>query len=697
MIQCICLLLGGRFVSPAETTAQDYTAWASGFGSWTNATSWSAGLPNPYQRTEVHGNSSVTIPAGTFVVGDLEIALESADHARVEVDGGKLVLMQDSLRIGEYSGSDGEFILKDGAMHCFMDVFVGAANGVAHRATKAALRIQGGSFLGRTLTAGIGWGAQSLVSVEGSSPAAVHVLDYVELGAFADTNGAPGDTTLAFMLDEHGVTPITIQSRYRGLRLHKDAKSHCHLRISLEAVPPRGDVTLVSAHARTQGAFDDLPEGSEITAQYAGRAYRWRLTYQGGAGGHDLVLNNKSDYAANAPFTQTRPLPKTPKALWSTQRLYPLSAETPGDPAFPGAEGFGAFTPGGRGGKIIYVNNLNDSGPGSLRAAIATSGPRKILFHVGGVIPLNSTLTIKEPFVTIDGQNTPGNGITLRKHGIEVRTHDVVLRYFRVRVGDDDVHLDDPKSREMYEGGAGEHALYFIQGSKNCIADHLSLSWSTTKILSITKLSDLITVQWCILSEALNFAGHGYASIAGGNRVTWHHNLFAHNWSRNVRFQGMVDADFRNNVIYDWGDCAAYGEFDKVNYAGNYLKAGPSTRQKPFLFFHLGDAEVMPDSLFVTNNILEGHGAKPGVNENNWLGMGGYYFERGAIAAAEPFPAPPVTAEAPVAAYEHVLNKAGATFPRRDTTDQRIVREAREGTGHIINRVQDAGGWPAGQ
>ncbi len=675
----------------------DYTAWTSGFGVWTNAANWSAGMPNPYQRTEIHGNSSIIIPAGTFVIGDLEIALESADHARVEVDGGNLVLMQDSLRIGEYSGSEGKFILKNGAMHCFMDVFIGAANGVPQRATKAELHIQGGSFLGRTLTAGVGWGAQSLVSIEGSSASAVHVLDYVELGAFADTNGVPGDTTLAFTLDEHGVTPITIQSRYRGLWLNKDAASHCHLRINLEAVPPHDDVTLVSAHARTQGTFDDLPEGAEITAEYAGRIYRWQLTYQGGAGGHDLVLKNKSDYAANAPFTLARPIPKIPKALWTNQRLYPLPAETAGAPSFPGAEGFGAFTPGGRAGKTIYVENLNDSGPGSLRAAIEASGPRSIFFHMGGVIPLKSTLIVQEPFVTLDGQSAPGNGITLRNHGIEVRTHDVVLRYFRVRDGDDDVQLGYPKAREIYEGGAGEHALYFVEGSKNCIADHLSLSWSTTKILSITKLSDLITVQWCILSEALNFADHGYASIAGGNRVTWHHNLFAHNFSRNVRFQGMVDADFRNNVIYDWGERAAYGEFDKVNYVGNYLKAGPSTKQKPFFFFHLGDAEVMPGSLYVTNNILEGSGAKAGVNTNNWFGMGGYYFERNIIAAAEPFPAPPVTTEAPAAAYEQVLNKAGATLPRRDTTDQRIVREVREGTGHIINRVQDVGGWPADQ
>lgn len=104
-----------------------------------------------------------------------------------------------------------------------------------------------------------------------------------------------------------------------------------------------------------------------------------------------------------------------------------------------------------------------------------------------------------------------------------------------------------------YAAGDGKYALDFTDGSRNCIADHLSLSWSTNKILSTTKMSDLITVQWCILSESLNIDGHGYASITSGNRVSWHRNLFAHNYSRNVRFQAAVDADFRNNLIYDWG------------------------------------------------------------------------------------------------------------------------------------------------
>jgi hypothetical protein len=456
----------------------------------------------------------------------------------------------------------------------------------------------------------------------------------------------------------------------------------------LSAVPPRDDITLVSAHVPTRGTFDDLPEGSEITAPYRDHAYRWELTYHGGASGNDLVLKNRSDYPDEAPVTHARAIPEIPKPLWTEHPLFPLFAPK-GEPAFAGAEGFGAFTSGGRGGKMLYVDNLNDSGSGSLRAAIETPSPRTIVFRVGGVIPLKSVLTINEPFVTIDGHDAPGAGILLRNHGIHVRTHDVVLRHFRIRVGDDDVRAG-AKPLSYYQGGEGDYALYFIDGAKNCIADHLSLSWSTAKMLSTTKGSDLITIQWCLLSESLDFADHGYASIAGGNRVTWHHNLFAHNQSRNVRFQGVVVADFRNNLIYDWGELAAYGEFDRLNYVGNYLKAGPSTTQKPRLFHH-GKEVVAPRSLFVADNILEGD-AK--VNQNNWRGMGYYYFDRDALGAAEPFPVPSVTTEAPQTAYDHVRKDAGATLPKRDAVDERIAREVQEGIGHIIRWVKDAGGWP---
>jgi hypothetical protein len=571
--------------------------------------------------------------------------------------------MQDSLHIGEDSGGEGEFILRDGALHGVMDTFVGGASEVPGTANKATLRIQGGNFLSRTLTVGIGMGSDALLSVEGSRATAIHTFDYVSI---------EGSSTLAFTLDERGVTPLTIRSRSTGLRIAK----HARLRIALSAAPPVEDIRLVAARAAVRGAFEGLPEGSGIAADFGGRTYRWQLTYRGGSG-HDLVLKWPGATAA------MRDLPAPPEPLWVQHPLFPLQ-EIAGRPAFPGAEGFGAFAAGGRDGRTIDVENLNDAGPGSLRAALTASGPRTVRFRVGGPIELKSAIAIREPLLTVDAQDAPAPGITLRRHGLEVRTHDVVLRHFRIRIGDADVRLDDKNIN--YNGGQGEYALYIIEGAHDVIADHLSLSWSTNKMLSTTKMSDRVTIQYCILSESLNFAGHGFASITGGNRVTWHHNLFSHHNNRIVRFQGAVDADFRNNVIYDWGEGSAYGEFDRLNYVGNYLKPGPSTTK--LRLFHNGAAVVAPGSIYVADNVMEGNEA---VNRDNWQGMGYYWFDRRSLAAEKPFRAPAVTMESARDAYWHVLEEAGATRPGRDEVDERTVREVREGTGHIINWVREIG------
>ena len=265
-VMVVGLIIDAALGAEATSPAKDYTAWTSGSGKWTEVAHWSDGLPNPFQRAEVHGNSTVLIPAGTYLTGDLEVGLNTGDHARVDVDGGQLILFQDSLRLGELSGSSGELVLKDGAVHCFMDVYVGAANGVPGRATKATLLIQGGSFLGRTFIVGAGWGADSLLAIEGSRASAIHVLDYAYIQGFVGSEGKPGMATLSFTLDEHGVTPITIQSHRDGLRIIKDTKSHCRLQIIAGAVPPRDDITLVSGHVPIRGSFDDLPEKSEVTA-----------------------------------------------------------------------------------------------------------------------------------------------------------------------------------------------------------------------------------------------------------------------------------------------------------------------------------------------------------------------------------------------------------------------------------------------
>jgi pectate lyase len=483
----------------------------------------------------------------------------------------------------------------------------------------------------------------------------------------------PGTSALAFTLDERGVTPITIQARSTGVHIYRVARgSRCRLEVSLSAVPPRDDVTLVSARAPAIGTFDDLPEGAEVRAEYAGRTYAWTLTYRGGASGCDIVLTKVRGHGPDAPVTACRSIPKVPVPLWETMPAHPAEAEEKNLPsAFDGAEGFGGIAAGGRGGRTLWVENLNDSGAGSFREAARARGPRVIQFHVAGEIALKSPLSIVEPFLTVNGDSAPAGGVTFTGNGMSVQTHDVILRHFRIRPGDG---TDDMDALDFYD-------------AQRCIADHLSLGWGTDEVLSITGLSDAITVQWCLIHEALNREKHAFASIAAGERVTWHHNLFAHHVSRVPRFAGIVNADFRNNVLYNWGHTAGYGQFERVNYVGNYLKPGPSTTQRPPLI-HRGDETVGRASLYLEGNILEGSGP---VTRDNWLGVG---FEREA-RATKPFAAPAVQTTDATTAYEAVLSEAGALPQRRDTTDARIVREVRTGAGRIIDHAADVAGAAA--
>lgn len=683
---CLASLLLALVALPARA-APSGAEWAGGSGSWDKPAGWEGNRPDAFTEAAVHGVSELLVPPGDWSASRLEVGTNPGDRARVEVAGGRLAIDQDSLIVGESTGGEGTVVLDEGAIYSRMDVFIGAATGSTGRMNRASLIVRGGTFEGLSLTVGEGLGSVTRVSIEGSRPASVHALEFAYFLAYADPSGKPGESTLAFTLDSHGVTPITIQSRWDGLRIEHDSASRCRLLVALSGVPPRDDVVLVSARVPIQGTFDGLPEGARVSADFNGWTYHWVLTYRGGPGGHDLVLKNRSTYPAGAPITHCRSLPEPPLPPWAGHPLLPPAIPA-GTPAFPGAEGYGAYTPGGRGGRTIAVENLNDEGPGSLRAAALAGGPRLVVFRVGGVIALKSPIVIQNPFLTISGQGAPAPGITLRRHGIEVRTHDVVLRQFRIRIGDEDVRRNDRNIR--YAAGDGEYALYFTEGSRNCIADHLSLTWSTNKILSTTKGSDLVTVQWCLLGESLNLDGHGYASIAGGNRVSWHHNLFAHNFSRNPRFQGAVDADFRNNVIYDWGEESAYGEFDRLNFVANYLKPGPSLAQARPLF-HAGREVVMPGSLYLAGNIMAGQAA---MTRNNWLGTR-FIFDRAKLEASQPFPAPAVMTESAQAAFADVLANAGATAPSRDAIDARIVRETRTGTGRIVESVKEAGGWPA--
>ncbi|HVT89430.1 MAG TPA: hypothetical protein VHD56_11300 [Tepidisphaeraceae bacterium] len=348
----------------------------------------------------------------------------------------------------------------------------------------------------------------------------------------------------------------------------------------------------------------------------------------------------------------------------------------PAQLAFPGAEGFGAFAQGGRGGKVIFVTNLEDSGPGSLRAACETSGPRTILFRVSGTIMLKNRLTIREPFVTIAGQSAPGDGICVGGFDTLVQTHDVILRHVRFRAGD---------------LAPGERDALSLMDTVNAIVDHCSASWSIDEGLSTTKASKNVTVQWCFITEALHnsnhFKGnHGFGGIMQGEAFSYHHNLYAHNRSRNPRPETGYH-DFRNNVIYDWNAMAGYAEDNgfRMNYVANYLKAGPSTLTGREFAFHTGKQRTF---MYANGNVLEGVVAE-GQDDRKIINV-----RNGGNMVDKPFDFAPVKTDTATVAYERVLKEAGATLPKRDPVDTRIVETVRNGTGKQIDSQKDVGGWP---
>ncbi len=371
--------------------------------------------------------------------------------------------------------------------------------------------------------------------------------------------------------------------------------------------------------------------------------------------------------------------------------------------AFPGAEGFGRFTSGGRGGEVYEVTNLNDSGPGSFRQGVEMSGARTIVFKISGTIQLETDLRIRNGNLTIAGQTAPGEGIAIKGSGVIVDADNVIIRYIRFRPG-------DILAREL-------DAIWGRE-NKDLIIDHCSMSWSTDEVGSFYD-NENFTMQWCILSESLfesvhDKGRHGYGGIWGGMGATFHHNLLAHHSSRNPRFNGArytstpetEVVDFRNNVIFNWGGNSAYGgEEGNQNMVANYYKPGPATGggEKQY---RIVDAYALDGELgkwYVADNFVEGY---PEVSANNWNGgVQRLSAEEEAIARVyEPFPFAPVTTQTAEAAFVSVLAEAGANYPFRDPVDARIVEETATGEvtyggaygagKGIIDTQETVGGWP---
>jgi len=373
--------------------------------------------------------------------------------------------------------------------------------------------------------------------------------------------------------------------------------------------------------------------------------------------------------------------------------------------SFPEAEGWGKYTVGGRGGKIIEVTNLNDNGSGSLRKAIETEGARIVVFKLSGTINLESNLTISNDSITIAGQTAPGDGICIKNFPMEIFADEVIVRYLKIRLGDEKQVADDALN---------------ILISKNIIVDHCSVSWGIDETLSSWG-NEFVTVQWCLITESLNNSfhhkgPHGYGGIWGGTNSTFHHNLFAHHTSRNPRFSGSsttdkcTNVDFRNNVIYNWGFNSSYGgEEGTINIVANYYKSGPATRDD--VKNRIVERWDSTSEFFVSDNLVDGY---PQITKNNWAG--GVQNKNAVftnLKVDSPFEFIPIQQDSPEDVFSRILNHGGASIPKRDATDIRILNEVRTGTASfgsqlyaeeyyidkniltgIIDSQSDVGGWP---
>ena len=364
-------------------------------------------------------------------------------------------------------------------------------------------------------------------------------------------------------------------------------------------------------------------------------------------------------------------------------------------PAFPGAEGGGMYTPGGRGGKVFVVTSLEDRGPGTLREACEAGGARIVVFNVAGVIRLESALDINAPYITIAGQTAPGDGICVTGASVHINTHDVVIRHMRFRRGQTDVaYLED---------ALGGNAV------GNVIIDHVSASWGLDENMSIyrhvwnrqadgrgEKLPAVnVTIQNSIFSECLDMYNHAFGATIGGHNSTFARNVFASNISRNCSIGMNGGFNFINNTTFNWWNRSVDGgdHTSRINMIANNFKPGPITPEGKPISWRILKVENGRDKAnrdnwgraYVSGNRTFANAA---VTDDNWAGgvMAGDQFVTAEnadlmkrVRVEEPFEMAPVTILSAEEAFDFVLNYGGASFPKRDAVDARVMKSVKTG------------------
>ncbi len=370
-------------------------------------------------------------------------------------------------------------------------------------------------------------------------------------------------------------------------------------------------------------------------------------------------------------------------------------------PAFPGAEGGGAYTFGGRGGKVLVVTNLNDEGEGSFRWACEQGGARIVVFNVAGIINLKSPLIIRAPYITIAGQSASGDGVCIAGESVWLNTHDVIVRHMRFRRGNTDVGRRDDA----------------IGGNPigNIMIDHVSASWGGDENMSMyrhmyndstgkteEKLGTVnITIQNSIFAEALDTWNHAFGSTLGGENCTFMRNLWANNTGRNPSIGWNGIFNFANNVVFNWVHRSVDGGDYRAQYniINNYFKPGPLTPVNTPVGYRFLKPESGRSKLsyrtygraYVNGNIMEGNDK---VTKNNWDGgvqvedlpNAGEYTDK--MKVDKPLPMPKITITPAKEAFTYVLANAGATLPKRDAVDARITEQVRTGNINPLSNVK---------
>lgn len=409
----------------------------------------------------------------------------------------------------------------------------------------------------------------------------------------------------------------------------------------------------------------------EVNNLYSGNTYYWRV----------------DEVDADGTLTQGE--------VWSFK---------PAQLAFPGAEGYGRYAIGGRGGKVVEVTNLNDDGPGSFREAVTQDiGPRTVVFNVSGNIELKSRLVIGQPYITVAGQTAPGEGITITRAPVGLTGDDGIMRFVRVRIG----------AGTTFDGMG-------LTGADYSIIDHCSISWTIDESFS-SRGAHHITLQRTLISEALNVAGHdkyegnkmhGYAATIGGDIGSFHHNLLAHNYGRNWSIGGGLNGDgyysgkidIRNNVVYNWGGRVTDGGANQVNFVNNYYKPGPASKVFYALKVQHEGVGKGKQQYFFDGNVMPGYFDEDSQDKGKTV-----QISNGAIVDFETFVDQPffesyINTEKAAQAYKSVLSDVGVTQPFFDTHDHRIINETLKGTYKfkgsksglpgMIDTEMDAGGFP---